>query len=117
MAGLDTTAIGIGELKKTRRDPAGFFASQQAATLALRAPIRSGRLNSPDDFVSEIVERSGAPVLLRPFSTVVLVGPDEYRAEVLMLLALGIHFRQNDFNLVVERQEPFVERKFFICSQ
>jgi hypothetical protein len=39
MAGLDTTAIGIGELKKTRRNPAGFFASQQAATLALRAPI------------------------------------------------------------------------------
>jgi len=54
--------------------------------------------------------------LLRQFPTVVFVGPDEHRAEVLMLLAFRIHFRQNDFNLIVERQEPLVESKFVISA-
>jgi len=45
----------------------------------------------------------------------VFISPDDHRPKVLMLMTFRIHFRQNNFDLIIEWQEPVrVEIEFVI---
>src|SRR5689334_13118671 len=93
-----TTTIGSTGLRASRASPAARIS--RACGRAITSLQRSGTPAYADDLsqhlVFEIVKRAGAAELLRQLDLMLVVGPDEHGAEVLMLMAFQVDLGQND---------------------